>query len=247
MSVLVFEHSPSCRPDRLGAVLARYGHRLRVIRLHSRDTIPSDLDGVDAIVSLGGPNSANDDSPALRAEMAMIAKAHAAALPVLGICLGCQLTAKALGGEVRKLDGPIDLGFVPVSLSPAGREDPIFAGVAWESRQLAWHREEVAALPPGARILASSPRCRVEAWSIGLRTYGIQYHPETYFETLRQWIKESPEDLQEAKVGAADLHQQYKQFGPEFERLAERIFESIALFLMPVDRRYQGLIKDLHH
>jgi GMP synthase (glutamine-hydrolysing) len=247
MSVLVFEHSPSCRPERLGTVLVSYGHRLRVVRTHLNDPVPGDLDGVDAIVSLGGPQSANDVSEALAQEMALMRQAHERSIPIVGLCLGSQLMGKAFGGEVGKLEGGIELGFEPISLSPIGREDPAFAGIAWEHRVLEWHREQVTKLPAGARVLASSKRCKVQAWHLGLRSYAFQYHPETFAETIKQWANEEPNDLQEAGLTPAALQGQVTEHFAAFERLSMRLFESLALFVMPVDRRYTGLVKDLHH
>jgi GMP synthase-like glutamine amidotransferase len=248
MSIIVFEHSDLTGSDRLGEVLRDHGHRLDVVRLHDGDTVPADLVDVDGVLTVGGPQSANDDSIEwLQAEIDLLKAAHDGGLPVVGICLGSQILARALGGTVAPLDGGIELGWQPVKLTPAGRENPLHCGIAWESLQAHWHRDEVTELPPGAQRLSSSPRCANQAWCLGLRTYGFQYHPELFADTLERWADDEPKALTEAGISREQLVQQTATNYPVCARLADRLFESIALFLMPVDRRYQGVVKDLHH
>lgn len=248
MSILVFEHSDSSGAERLGQTLRDYGHRLSIIHLHDGDDVPPDLDDIDGIISCGGPQSAYDDSIEwLEPQMRLIREAHEAQMPVVGLCLGCQILARALGGKVERMSGPIEFGWHEVKLTAAGREDPLHAGIAWNSLQFQHHRDHVSQLPPGAKLLASSARCTVQAWMLGLRTYGFQYHPEVTPATIERWAREEPEALDESNGTVDQLRTQTEAHYPAFERLSERLFESIALFLMPVDRRYQGLVKDLHH
>ncbi|MEM7229267.1 MAG: type 1 glutamine amidotransferase [Planctomycetota bacterium] len=247
MALLVFEHSASAGSLRLGATLRDYGHPLVTIRTHAGDDVPADLDGVDGIVSMGAALSLDDPLPWLEAEMDLIREAHERELPVVGICLGCQIVARALGGTTGPMDDGIELGFVPFELNAIGRDDPMFTGMPWTTHQFAWHCDEVKDLPAGARLLASSPQCNVQAWASGLRTYGFQYHPEVYPHTIEEWIERHPDDLADADLTPEDLRDQMARHGDDFARYAVRLFESIALFLMPVDRRYQGQIKDLHH
>ena len=109
------------------------------------------------------------------------------------------------------------------------------------------HRDYVSELPPGARLLASSSQCKNQAWALGLRTYGFQYHPEVTLATIENWMRDEPEALREANITPEQLREQNRKLYPAFERLTQRLFESIALFLMPVDRRYEGIVKELHH
>src|SRR6266404_4742733 len=98
MSILVFEHSDTSGSERLGQTLRDYGQRLRIVRLHDGDDVPGDLDNVDGIISCGGPQSAYDDSVAwLEPQMALMRQASAIAMHILGLCLGCQILARALG------------------------------------------------------------------------------------------------------------------------------------------------------
>ena len=247
MATLVFEHSHTAGCDRLGETLRDHGHRMNFVRLHQGDPVPSSLENVDAVITCGGPFNIQDNPDWLEPQMDLLRQANALALPIVGICLGCQILAKALGGEVGELKRGMQLGWHDVKLNHIGREDPIYAGIAWNSMQAHWNRQGVTKLPDGARVLASSEKCPVEAWAMGLRTYGLQYHPEIYADTFSKWAADDPKGLEEVDISAEDLSRQTEMLFPTFERLSKRLFESIALLVMPVDRRYQGVVKDLHH
>lgn len=248
MATLIFESSDQAGGDRLSETLRDYGHRLEIIRLHKGDPVPADLENVDAIVACGGPQNVDDSTEWMAPLMDLLRQAHAMALPIVGICLGSQILAKALGGEVGKLDsGDTQLGWHEVKLNHIGREDPVFAGIAWTSMQAHWNSCCVTKLPEGARLMASSSMCKVEAWGMGLRTYAFQYHPEIYADTFTKWAADEPNACEEAGTSLEDLQRQTEMMFPAFERLSKRLFENIALLVMPVDRRYQGTVKDLHH
>jgi GMP synthase (glutamine-hydrolysing) len=249
MAILVFEHCDSCGVDRLGRTLRDYGHRLRILRLHDGDAVPSNLDDVDGLISCGGPQAAYDDSVAwLAPQMDRMREAHAIGMPIIGLCLGSQILARALGGKVEPMGTPkIEFGFTEVKLNPVGREDIIHTGLAWSMMLMQHHRDHVSQLPPGARLLASSSACKTQTWTLGMRTYGFQHHPETSVDTIDNWIATEPDALHDANLTAEQMREQVQRHFAAFERLTDRLFESIALFLMPVDRRYQGLVKDLHY
>ena len=247
MAIVILEHSPSTGAMRLAAALRDYGHRLRVIELHAGAAVPADLDDTDGIVATGGAYSVNDNEPWMEPEMKLLAMADEVQLPVIGICLGSQVLARALGGEVGPMEGGIELGWHEVALTPAGAEDPLYAGIAWTSMQFHWHQDQVTKVPDGARVLATSQRCQTQAWACGLRTYGFQYHPEVYADTVAAWAAQHPDDLLKARITLEELTTRTAEHYPTFERLSRRLFESIALLLVPSDRRYKGLVKDLHH
>lgn len=248
MALLVFEHSERTGIMRLGETLRNYGHRLRIVRLHADDPFPADLDDVDGIVSCGGPQSAYDDSiDWLEPEMDIMRQAHEAQMPIVGICLGCQILARALGGTVERMEAGPEIGWREIRLTPTGREDPIHVGLAWSPIVAHWHGDHVSELPPDARLLASSDHCKVQAWASGVRTYGFQYHPEIRRDTFDHFIAEHPETLTKAGVTVEELRTQTTEHFEVFERLTQRLFESMALFLMPIDRRYYGLAKDVLH
>ena len=247
MAILIFEHSATTGALRLAATLRDYGHKLRVIGSDDHDELPGDLAEVDGVITTGGPQSVSDDQPWISSEIRFLQAAHEAELPIVGICFGSQLLAKALGGEVGPMKGGIELGWHEVNFTDAGRDDILHAGLGWKSMQFHWHSQQVTKPPPGARVLAESKRCSVQSWALGLRTYGFQYHPEVYPETIDIWAEDEPQALEEAGLLLDKLNEQTREHYPAFERLAARLFESIALLLMPADRRIAGLVKDLHH
>ena len=256
MSILIFEHSDNANAGRLAATLRDYGHRLRILELHHGHRVPPDLDDVHGIISCGGPQSANDSTDFLIEEMSVLRAAHERAIPLVGLCLGCQLLAKALGGEVSRLgqDSPgsnaartIELGWLPVSLTDAGRDDILHQGIPWTSMQFHWHREQVAEAPDGAKILARSERCPVQAWSHGLRTYGFQYHPEIVPSDIERWMTDEPAALVKAGTTREELRLQISRHFDDMARVSSRLFEQIALLLMPVDRLNRGVVKDMLH
>lgn len=246
MSTLIIDHHPVSPPGRCLEILRTYGHKVRLVRTHAGDTVPTDLDGIDAIVSCGGEQSACEPDAAMEAECALLAAAHAASVPVLGLCLGAQLLARALGGEVAKLaDGP-EVGFLEVALTPAGREDPLWKGIPWWSHQYLSHEDEVRTAPPGARILASSRRTPIQAFAVGSFTYGVQYHPEFTRDIVTgHWTK--PGRFTDAGGGTEELMRQVDVHQEAFDRHAERFFESVALFLMPLDRLHAGVTREVEH
>jgi len=247
MAILVFEHSAHSGIDRLGETLRDYGHRLRIVQFHEGDAIPPDLDNIDGIISCGGPQDPTDDSiDWLAGEMDLIRRADEIDMPVLGLCLGCQIVACALGGQVNKMTS-VEFGWHDMHLNPTGREDAVHTGLPWTMRVPHHHEYEVTELPDGARLLASSEQCKVQTWARGLRTYGFQYHPEMDRERFDQWIADEPRLLDEAGLTREQLREQTENEWQHLARISTRLFESIALFLMPLDRRYQGLVKDLHH
>ncbi len=247
MAIIVLEHSESAGCQRLGATLRDHGHRLRVIEVHDSDSVPVGLHDVDGVISCGGPQSLQENAPWLDREMDLLRAAHAEALPVVGICLGSQILGKALGGEVGRVDGGIKLGWHEVCLTDVGREDPILSGQPWRSMQVHWHREHLQTPPAGARVLACSQRSPVQAWALGLRTYGFQYHPEVDEASVESWAAQEPQALQEARTTIERLGEETRCYYPAFKRLSDRLFELMALYLMPADRRIAGLVRDLHH
>ncbi len=260
MATLIIEHSDLAGSGRFGEILRDHGHRLIVVRVHRGDAIPGDLRQVDGVVVFGGPQSPTDDEhDFIAAELDLMRAAHEASIPIVGICLGSQLLGRALGGEVgripwhetqvqdeglrRKLaegtppEEGIECGWHEVSLTGAGRVDPLFFGIAGRSVQLHWHRYYLKKLPPGVRVLATSISTPVQAWAVGSRTYGIQYHPEAFEQTADVWAEDEPETLKEIGTTREVMRQQAEQHFPAFARLAERLGRSIAMVLMPIDKR----------
>ena len=123
MATLVFEHSQNVGCDRLGETLRDHGHRLEFVRLHKGDPVPDSLENIDAVITCGGAFNIQDNPDWLEPQMDLLRQANALALPIVGICLGSQILAAALGGEVGKLESGVQLGWHEVKLNHIGRED----------------------------------------------------------------------------------------------------------------------------
>jgi GMP synthase (glutamine-hydrolysing) len=139
----------------------------------------------DALVIMGGPMSANDPLPGLAAELSLIEQGLKDGIPMLGICLGSQLLAKALGTRVYR-NAELEIGWAPVHLTDAGSADPLFQGIASPTTFFHWHGDTFD-LPEGAEWLAYSAKCRHQAFRHGKNVYGLQFHPEVSAEMIADW------------------------------------------------------------
>jgi len=236
MGILIFEHAKHEGPAVLGTILQGYGHRLRSVKLYTGDTVPVDLDEVDGIVSMGGPMNVDqaDKYPWLEREMQYLKAAHEAHVPIVGVCLGAQLIAAALGGQVASMSEP-EIGWHPVSLAFPGTVDPILSGIGWKTIQFHIHGQEVTKPPPGGVGLVSSARCKTQAFNVGLTTYGFQYH----FEWDRQDLEHIVQDpcIAEAGLSGQEILPQANEFYDDYRRLGDRLCHTIAMNLFPIDKR----------
>ena len=184
MKILVFQHAVSEHPGSFREVMQAQGHGMHAVELDEGEKIPP-LEGYDILLVMGGPMDVweVDKYPWLRDEMAAIKTWVEAGRPYLGICLGHQLLAQACGGQAQAMAGPPEVGISQVWLQP----DPIFAGVPELCTCFQWHGVEVVALPPGARVLATSKGCGVQAMAIGPVAYGLQFHMELTATTAEEW------------------------------------------------------------
>jgi len=232
MAIVVFQHEEDCRPGRLGVTLRDHGFRLDIRRMDAGDPVPADFDDVDGVISLGGSQVVSDSHAWIPREMDFLRSAHERGLPVIGVCLGAQLLAKALGGEVGPMDKP-EIGFADVTLTGAGQTDTILAGVAWKHPAFHHHRQEVKTLPPGGVILGSSAACKAQIFRIGIRTYAFQYHLEADRAIMDDLLGPGASDMHHAGLTAADFSRQAQSSLEMFSRLADRICVNIVTYLIP--------------
>jgi GMP synthase (glutamine-hydrolysing) len=158
--------------------LAPTGAAVRVIEAHAGAPLPARAGGADAVVVTGSPRSVTERAPWMLALGAWLRERAERGVPVLGVCFGHQLLAEAYGGAVAPSPRGRELGTVRCALTPAGRADPLFAGLPPAFDAQATHEDEVARLPPGATLLATNGWSRVQAFGIGPRVRAVQFHPE---------------------------------------------------------------------
>jgi GMP synthase-like glutamine amidotransferase len=240
MAIIVFQHSDKGGPGRLGATLRDNGFRLDIRRpdLGGVKGVPSDLDNVEGVLILGGPQNVTDIEKYvwMQAEVAFIKSAHAAELPVIGICLGGQLIAHALGGKVTPREKPA-IGFYPVSVTVPGQTETIMSGIPWEHPQVFSCGQQVKDLPPGAMLLAGTKATPVQAFKVGLRTYGFLYHFECDRSGVDELMRECKRGMEVCGTTPGEVHVQADQQYATFARVSDRLCVNLATYCFPLMRR----------
>jgi GMP synthase (glutamine-hydrolysing) len=187
-TLLVVQHEPDTGPGWFGGWLTAAGVTLDPVHPYAGDALPP-LAGYAGLLVLGGAMGPADDDacPWLPATRALLAEAVHAEVPTFGICLGAELLALGLGGQVRRGTAGPELGVLAVDLGPAAADDPLFGALPAAPRVVQWHWEEIAALPAGAVLLASSPAYRNQAFRVGAAAWGVQGHPEVTGDIAAAW------------------------------------------------------------
>jgi GMP synthase-like glutamine amidotransferase len=209
VAAVVIQHLDLEGPYEIGRALERRGVSLT-------SALPSSLDGVEALVVMGGPQSAYSDDrfPTRTRELALLAEAVERGVPTLGICLGAQLLAVAAGARCYRGEAK-EIGWFPVDVT--GANDPLFGGLPTFT-PLHWHRDTFD-LPPGAVHLASSERYANQAFRIGERVWGVQFHPEVDQAAVELFVKTF-----EADPAIADEAERHL---PHLPPIAERFAEVV--------------------
>jgi GMP synthase-like glutamine amidotransferase len=188
VKILAFRHVPFEHLGRIESVLASHGLGFEYADLHDSSAPLPDPAGYAGLIFMGGPMSVNDRLPYLEREMAWIVDAVGRCQPVLGICLGAQLIAKALGGRVYK-NPTREIGWFDIEFTPAAASDPLFGGVDPRETVLQWHGETFD-LPTGAVLLAQSLACRHQAFRVEPNVYGLQFHLEATPAMIADWCRQ---------------------------------------------------------
>jgi GMP synthase (glutamine-hydrolysing) len=224
MKFIVLQHIESEGPGSLGTYLESIGAKIDVVRLYQGDALPADLGGFDAVVSMGGPMNVYEEDryPFLRDETAFLNKVVDAGLPVLGICLGAQMIAKAQGALVTKSPKE-EVGWGRIDLTDQGHEDTLFQGLPASLDVLQWHGD-MFHIPEGGALLASSEDCPHQAFRCK-NAFGLQFHVEVTAEILSDWFSDSP-DLD-------SILARHSEIRDELSQRADRIFANFVSLLKP--------------
>ncbi len=227
---LVVTHSPTEGPGTLAEWLPAAGLELVEVRPWAGEQVPADTAGYDALVVLGGPQQAYDDSsaPWLAATKALLRAAVADRVPTLGICLGGQLLAEATGGRVAKGAEGVEAGARLVAKRDAAWDDELFGDVPFTPTVVQWHEDAIVDLPPGAVLLASSSKYANQAFRVGDRAWGVQFHIETPPEMVRHWGSEYTSAIVEAGLDPRALAERAVEELPEVEACWRPVVERFA-------------------
>ena len=229
MKILVLQHVRFEHPGIFRQFLTEDGHQCTTVQLGEGESLPS-LDGFDALWVLGGSMDVWEeaDYPWLRDEKAFIKEAvEVRGLPYLGLCLGHQLLAEALGGHCGKSETP-EIGVMDVQLTEVGATGVFMDGLPEIFPALQWHSAEVKQMPAGATCLATSPDCAVQAMQWGTRAYSLQFHVEIEADTVETWNQDPvyAKALSDAlgADGAMSLNQDCQKQMKAFNDMAERLY-----------------------
>ena len=201
---LVVEHEPAGPPAHLGTWLVDAGAEVEVCRPWAGDDVTG-LAGYDGFVILGGSMSAHDDAthPWLTTVKERVLEAVDTGVPTLGVCLGHQLIAVALGGTVEVNPGGQQVGLYAVGWQPEAKDDQLVSGLPPTMRGIQWNTDLVTALPDGAVSLAATAEGELQVARFAPRTWGVQLHPEADEPVVRSWAAGDRDDHLERGIDQA--------------------------------------------
>ncbi|MBI3311945.1 MAG: type 1 glutamine amidotransferase [Candidatus Omnitrophica bacterium] len=222
--VLVLQHTP---PEILGTIsdaLDRAGVSAQYIRGFQGEPIPRELSGAGGLIVMGGPMGVHDRNRMLflKEELNLIESALKAGKPILGVCLGSQLLAHALGARVSRADRK-EIGWHLVRLTEEGKADPLFSGVESSFFAMHWHGD-VFNLPTGAVPLAFSEQTPLQAFRHGRNAYGLLFHLEITENIIREMIRTFSDELSEENLDGGWLLEKEEEHRVPLERIGEKVF-----------------------
>ena len=223
-TVLAIQHVAAEPPSGIAAAIERAGADLRVIRVDQGQAVPHTIDDHAGLVVMGGPMGVYEAEryPHLLDERQLIGSALGQRVPTLGVCLGSQLLASALGANVQPGPGK-EIGWYPVALEPAAADDELFASAPRSFTALHWHGD-VFDLPPRAVGLARSELTRHQAFAFGGFAWGILFHLEVSSRQLAEMTSAFEDELAEVGIPPREILGGWFAHGAMLEGLGAMVF-----------------------
>lgn len=222
MRAICLQHVPFEGPGAFATALTARGVSLERY-LVPKDGLPKDFG--DLLIVMGGPMSVNDPDPWIAEETTFIRSALLVGKPVIGVCLGSQFMAKALGATVRP-GKALEIGMTPITLTPEAKDDPVFKTFPESFEVFEWHGE-VFDLPKGCVPLASSAVAPLQAFRYGTLAYGLLFHVEMEQSGIEALCHQCPNDLSRAKLNPLTLMRQAEPHLPALHRSAAALIRNL--------------------
>ncbi len=216
------QHVPFEGPGVFRLALEARGYAVKTILVPS-EGLPQEFG--DFLLIMGGPMSVNDSDSWIMEELDFLNIAMRKNIPILGICFGSQLIAKALGGSV--VSGPtFEIGMVPVTLTDEGKTDPLFSLLPWTLEVFQWHGEGIE-LPSETKSLMASADFPVQAFRAKERCYGLLFHPEIEEVSMQALCYECSDDVKKGGIPSEAIQSQAVPHLPMLHRFADQLIEHL--------------------
>jgi GMP synthase (glutamine-hydrolysing) len=217
--VIIIQHQLGEGPGTIEEEILQSGHKVRMIRIHQGDKVPSEVGSVGGLVVMGGSMGVTDQGKLnhLKEEIALLKQFVQAEKPVLGICLGAQLLAAALGSEV--VAGEKEIGWFPVRKLPDAFKDPVLRRLPENFPALMWHGDHFP-LPKGAAHLLSTEKCPCAGFRYGKKAYGLVAHLEMTAAMVDEMVAGSRKELSSIGVEAGQILEETSENAEPVEELA---------------------------
>lgn len=224
-TLIALRHVPFEDLGTLAPIAERLGYQITYYEVGVDDLTVLKNQSMDLLVVLGGPIGAYDEGmyPYLADELDLIQQRLQQQRPILGICLGAQLMARALGAEVAPM-GHKEIGFAPLSLTAAGQQS-VLKDLSTNVSVLHWHGDQFA-LPQGCNSLATTPLCPHQAFALGHYALALQFHLEVDIQRLEQWLIGHNAELQQAGINPNTLRQQAAIQGTPLTTVATQVLNA---------------------
>jgi len=223
--IYVLQHHPVENLGTIADALEGAALAWQYVRVADGQPVPANMKGAGGLIVMGGPMGVyqTDRYPWLRDEMRLIEDAMKLNLPVLGVCLGAQILAAALGAKVDRNPNGKEIGWHPIRLHDSAKDDRLMRGLPATMTPFHWHGD-IFDLPPGAISLASLEKTPCEAFRMGDQAYGFQFHFEVTREGVAAMAEAFAKELVRENIPADRMITQAAELTPPLENISEKVF-----------------------
>ncbi len=223
--IYVLQHHPAEALANIADALEGAALAWQYVRLFDGHPVPANMKGAGGLVVMGGPMSVyqTERYPFLNDEMRLIQAAVEDRRPVLGICLGAQIVAAALGARVERNPHGKEIGWYPVRLTEEARGDRLFRGAPETIVPFHWHGDHFE-LPSSAVTLADSDKTPCQAFRYDDNVYALQFHLEVTRDSIAGMAEAFAKELDREKISAPEMIALHESHGAALAQIAERVF-----------------------